>query len=363
MDTREADVELLRLIGVWPSSDSYRIDENTVQVAGPPQEELVGLRWNGWDAIHAHGSAAVEELERIAAAVHRLRSLTVETVHSQSATQAVAHVIAKYSLERLHLSFQYLEDDSSSILAATVGAWLLRPIATALELDMRGSGWEGDIASGLRANQELANTHNKGLRKLALRIDCEKIHVWAAPLLQALQGHKHLEEVRLTAVSDGELEEDLSIRLAHMPALKHCRLFGLGKGDQRVVDLEVVDLPALRELRLIDCGLVELPHSLLDLPSLERLFVRANPLVYPPARLCARGWGAVRAYLAMGEAGGRGPAAAACAGGWRRRRRQGHTPRHPPRPPGTGPHAPPRRRTQPSTTGLLVPPPGGAPMA
>lgn len=127
-----------------------------------------------------------------------------------------------------------------------MGAWLTFPHATALEWRVDGIAWEEDVISGLEAN--------KGLQRLRMEVD----GVWVAPLLQALQGHARLEAVDITAIGD-ESEEDLSIRVAHMPSLRSFTLKDLSFNGG--VRLELDGLPSLQALTVQQCGLYEVCYS------------------------------------------------------------------------------------------------------
>lgn len=82
-----------------------------------------------------------------------------------------------------------------------------------------------------------------------------------APFFRALEGCPRLEELTMSTFQ-GAVEEDLCIRLAHMPALRSCELFRLGTAATRPWRMEVEGLPSLEALLLDYCGAVELPHSL-----------------------------------------------------------------------------------------------------
>jgi hypothetical protein len=78
-------------------------------------------------------------------------------------------------------------------------------------------------------------------------------------MLAALEGHPHLETVKLHAwIGEGgeEEEEELCMRLAHMPALHSCSMVGMGRGGGHArLEVDLESLPALEVLNVDWCGI------------------------------------------------------------------------------------------------------------
>lgn len=245
MDARDADVAFLRRVEVWPTPEEeqehfrYRC-LTTVRAVKPPLQRIGRLQWRGWNSIHVREPAIAEALEGIAAALHCLERLMISSNGlSEHSVAAVAAVLATHPVEYLIIHGSGREE----ALVPPVMAWLSRPCARFLHWVTGRIGCEEDFAASLASS--------KALTDLSLTTF---VQLQAAPLLLALQGHPTLQNVAILNAGDA-LDEDLCIRLAHMPSLRSCLLAGICNGHTR---LELEDLPALTALDVSMCGVVDI---------------------------------------------------------------------------------------------------------